>query len=125
MTKIIMLNEELGSQMQIYLALCDGYKIEIADNVESVMYLLRTVKPEILLLDYHLDCFKSNGKTGIDFIKKIKKKYHHLKVMTILDRKDKPLESEIQQNGADGVIYKPIKNRNLITNLKKLTTLAV
>ena len=110
-----MLNEELGSQMQIYLALCDAYKVEIAENIETAMYLLRKMHPEVLLMDYNLEYFKTNGKTGIEFVKKVKKKYNHLKVMIILDHKDKANVSEIQKNGVDEVIYKPIKNRNLIS----------
>lgn len=120
MKKILVLNEELGTQMQIYLALCDAYKVEIAENIESAMYYLRKMKPEILLLDYNLDQVQSNGKTSVDLIKKVKRKYNHLKIMMIMDCEDKALEHEIQRNGADGVLYKPIKNRNLITNVKKL-----
>lgn len=115
-----MLNEELGSQMQIYLALCDSYKIEIAENVEAAMYLLRKMKPEILLMEYHLDQLTTNGKTGMDFIKKVKKKYHHLKVVTILDDKDKSIENTIQENGADGVLYRPIRNKKLMIDVRKL-----
>lgn len=117
-----MLNGELGSQMQIYLALCDSYNVEIAENVESAMYLLRKVKPEILLMDLNLDQSKANGKLGLDFLKKVKKKYSSLKVVTILDHKDKPYESEIQLNGADGVLYKPIKVRILISHVRKLAS---
>ncbi len=117
MKKIVMLNEDLGTQMQIYLALCDAYKVEIAENVESAMYLLRKTKPEVLLLDYNLDQFTSNGKTGIDFIKKVKKKYTDLKVMMIMDNND---QVQIQEHGADEVLYKPIRNKNLILNVKKL-----
>lgn len=117
MKKIVMLNEDLGTQMQIYLALCDAYKVEIAENVESAMYLLRKTKPEVLLLDYNLDQFTSNGKTGVDFIKKVKKKYTDLKVMMIMDNND---QVQIQEHGADEVLYKPIRNKNLIFNVKKL-----
>ncbi|MFQ5602281.1 MAG: response regulator [bacterium] len=110
--------------MQIYLALCDVYRVEIAENVESAMYMLRKIRPEILLMDYNLNHFKNNGKTGIDFIKKVKRKYHDLKVVTILDTKDREKEIEIQQNGADEVLYRPIKNKSLITNVKKLAAAA-
>ncbi|NIR47785.1 response regulator transcription factor [candidate division KSB1 bacterium] len=120
MTKIVLLNDELGSQMQIYLALCDSYKIEIAENIQSAMYLLRKAKPHILLMDYDFNQFRTNGKTGIDFIKKVKKKYSKLKVMTILEDEHKSLEGTIQQNGADGVLYKPIKNKQLVSDLQKL-----
>jgi DNA-binding NarL/FixJ family response regulator len=121
MKKIVMLNEELGSQMRMYLALCDAYRVEIAEDVESVMYLLRKIKPEILLMDFNLEQFKANGKTGLDFLKKIKKKYNELKVVTILENKDKPYESEIQQNGADGIFYKPIKVRSLLSHVNNLS----
>ncbi|HEX9652379.1 MAG TPA: hypothetical protein VGA99_01605, partial [bacterium] len=47
-------------------------------------------------------------------------KYNYLKIVTILDDKDKPHESEIQQNGADGIIYRPIKNRHVVINVKKI-----
>ncbi len=120
MTKIVMLNEELGSQMQIYLALCDSYKIEIAENVESAMYLLRKMRPEILLMEYDLAQLKSNGKSSIDFIKKVKKKYQDLKIVTILENKDRDLEPVVQANGADFVLYKPIKNRKLMMDFRRL-----
>jgi DNA-binding NarL/FixJ family response regulator len=122
MTKVVLLNEELGSQMQIYLALCEDFSVEIAESLEATMYLLRKLRPEVLLCDYHLECFTTNGKSGIDFIRRIKRKYSQLKVVTILTEEDRPYESEIQRDGADGVIYKPIRNRLLIANIKKLVT---
>ncbi len=120
MTRIVLLNDELGSQMQIYLALCDGYSIEIAESVEAAMYLLRKLRPEILVMDYDLTHFRARGKQGIDFIRKVKRKYNHLKIVTILDDKDKVYETEIQQNGADGIVYRPLKNRHIILNVKKV-----
>lgn len=121
MTKIVILNEELGSQMQIYLALCDKYEVEIAESVKSAMYLLRKVRPEILLVDYNLDQFRSNGDSGLKFLRKVKKKYNAMKVVTILEDKDKNMESKIHENGGDSVIYKPIRNRSLISHVKKLS----
>jgi len=121
MKKIVLLNDELGTQMQIYLALCDVYRVEIAENVESAMYMLRRFHPEILLMDYSLSHLKTNGKTGVDFIKKIKRKYQDLKVVMILDGTEKQLAIEIQENGVDSTICKPFKNRHLISNVKKLS----
>lgn len=120
MKKILILNAELGTQMQIYLALCDVYKVEIAENIEAVMYYLRKMRPEVLLVDYNLDDFQSNGRTGADLLRKVKKKYRDLKVMLILDDDEKRFETEVHANGADGVLYKPIKNRHLISNVRKL-----
>lgn len=111
--------------MQIYLALCDAYKIEIAEDVESVMYYLRKMKPEIFLLDYNLQEIEPGGRNGADLVKKIKRKYSHLKVMMILDTEDRGLESQAHQYGADEVLFKPIKNRNLISYVNRLATTTV
>lgn len=125
MKKVLILNAELGTQMQIYLALCDVYKVEIAENIESVMYYLRKSKPEILVLDYDLEDLQSNGKTGADIARKVKKKYNDLKIMMVMNSEDKRLEDKVQEHGADGFLYKPIKNRHLISHVRRLATTIV
>ncbi len=122
MKKILILNSELGTQMQIYLALCDAYKVEIAENIQSVMYQLRKMRPEILLLDYNLEELTQNGKTASDLVRKVKKKYEHLKVVLIVDDETPLLSSGDEAFGADSVLCRPIQNRNLITNVNKLAT---
>ena|SRR3990172_7987831 len=122
MKKILILNDELGTQMQIYLALCDVYKVEIAEDLESVMYYLRKMQPEIFLLDYNLEKFKNNGKTSLDLIRKVRKKYRDLKIVMLMEADDKCFENEVQEHGADGILYKPIKTKHLISNLKRLET---
>jgi len=122
MKKILILNSELGTQMQIYLALCDAYKVEIAENIQSVMYQLRKMKPEILLLDYNLEELTQNGKTASDLVRKVKKKYENLKVVLIVDDETPLLSSGGENFGADSVLCRPIQNRNLITNVNKLAT---
>jgi len=120
MKKILILNCELGTQMQIYLALCDAYKIEIAEDIEAVMYYLRKMRPEIILLDYHLDESHSNVKTGLDLAKKLKKKYGDLKIMMLVDDEEMNFESEEGELIADGILHKPIKNSHLISNMRRL-----
>jgi len=120
MKKILTLNAELGTQMQIYLALCDAYRVEIAENSEAVMYYLRKLKPEILLIDHNLDESQSNGRTGADLLRKVKKKYRDLKTVLILEEEDDHLTAQAHKSGADGIMFKPIKNRQLISNIGKL-----
>jgi len=122
MKKILILNCELGTQMQIYLALCDAYKIEIAEDIEAVMYYLRKMRPEIILLDYHLDESHSNVKTGLDLARKLKKKYCDLKIMMLVDDAEVEFEFEGADRIADGILHKPIKNSHLISNMRRLAT---
>jgi DNA-binding response OmpR family regulator len=121
MKRIVILNDELKTQMQIYLALCDAYRVEIAEDVEAVMYMLRKMHPEILLLDYDLEHFRRNGKSSIDFLRKIRKKYTGLKIMMLLGDEDRADEDKIQEYGADGILYKPVKNRRLLKTIKSLS----
>ncbi len=120
MKKILILNGELGTQMQIYLALCEQYKIEIAEDIESVMYYLRKMKPEIFLMDYRLDLENGSGKTGIDLARKLKRKYSDLKIMMIMDGEDASETISLEPEVADHVLMKPVKNQHLVTNMNKL-----
>ncbi len=122
MTKILILNCELGTQMQIYLALCDAYKIEIAEDIEAVMYYLRKMRPEIFLLDYRLDEIQSNVKTGAELAKKLKKKYSDLKIMMIMDGPDSEFDANDEDGFADGILFRPITNSSLLSNVRKLAT---
>jgi len=120
MKKILILNADLGTQMQIYLALCDAYQIEIAENIDAVMYYLRKMRPEILVLDYNLEALQTNGRTGADVLRKVKKKYQDLKVVLLVDGDDRKHEIDGESDTADSILFKPIKNRNLISSVKKL-----
>lgn len=121
MKKIVMLIEELGSQMRIHLALCDHYNILFAENIEATMYFLRRAKPDLLLLDFDLKPFRANRQRAIDLIGKIKGKYEDLKVVTILNQAERIAESDVQLCGADAVLQRPIETENLIVKLSELT----
>lgn len=121
MKKIVMLIEELGSQMRIHLALCDLYNILFAENIEATMYFLRRAKPDLLLLDFDLKPFRANRQSAIDLIGKIKGKYEDLKVVTILNQAERIAESDVQLCGADAVLQRPIETENLIVKLSELT----
>ncbi len=108
--------------MQIYLALCDSYRVEIAENTETVMYMLRKLRPEVLLLDFKAEQFTRNGKSSMDFVRKVKRKYEDLKVVLILDPRDCAREDELHGCGVDWVLYTPVKPRNLLANLDRMTT---
>ena len=121
MKKIVMLIEELGSQMRIHLALCDLYNILFAENIEATMYFLRRAKPDLVLVDFDLKPFREDHQRAIDLIGKIKGKYEDLKVVTILNQAERFAESDVQICGADAVLQRPIETENLIVKLSELT----
>ena len=121
MKKIVILNDELKTQMQIYLALCEAYRVEIAEDVEAAMYMLRRMQPEILLLDHDLEQFRINGKSTMEFVRKIKKKYAGLKIMMLFENDNRAEEELLQAYGADSILYKPVKNRHLLQRIRALS----
>jgi response regulator RpfG family c-di-GMP phosphodiesterase len=120
MNRIIMLNEDLESQMRMYLALCPRYRIEIAENELALMRLLRRKKPNLLLLDAHYSRFNHNGKSVVKLVEKIKRKYNHLPVLTIIRGEDEQVGEILARRGADGWVNRGVEIDDLLQRVDDL-----
>jgi response regulator RpfG family c-di-GMP phosphodiesterase len=120
MNRIVMLNEDLESQMRMYLALCPRYRIEIAENELTLMRLLRRKKPNLLLLDAHYSRFNHNGKSVGKLVEKIKRKYNHLPVLTIVSGEDERVGEVLAQRGADGWVNRRVEIDDLLQRVDDL-----
>jgi DNA-binding NarL/FixJ family response regulator len=120
MNRIIMLNEDLESQMRMYLALRPRYRIEIAENELTLMRLIRRKNPKLLLLDAHYSRFNHNGKSVVKLVEKIKRKYVHLPVVAIVNDEDERLGHQLQQRGADAWITRVIPTDDLLQRVDDL-----
>jgi len=114
MNRIIMLNDDLESQMRMYLALCPRYRIEIAENEVSLMRLIRRKRPTLLMLDANHSRLSYNGKSAGKLIEKIKHKYHGLRVLAIVKDGDEHFGGMLQQRGADGWVDHLIESDELV-----------
>ena len=101
MYRIIMLNDDLESQMRMYLALCPRYRIEIAENEIVLMRLIRRKRPQLLILDAYHSRFNHGGKSAGKLIEKIKHKHHRLRILALVRTQDEAHGSALQQHGAD------------------------
>jgi DNA-binding NarL/FixJ family response regulator len=120
MNRIVMLNEDLESQMRMYLALCPRYRIEIAENELALMRLLRRKKPNLLLLDAHYSRFNHTGKSVSKLVEKIKRKYNHLPVLTIISGDDEGVGQVLAQRGADGWVNRRVETDDLLQRVDNL-----
>jgi len=120
MNRIVMLNEDLESQMRMYLALCPRYRIEIAENELALMRLLRRKKPNLLLLDAHYSRFNNNGKSVGKLVEKIKRKYNHLPVLTIIRSEEAQVGEVLAQRGADGWVNRGVETDDLLQRVDNL-----
>lgn len=101
MYRIIMLNDDLESQMRMYLALCPRYRIEIAENEIALMRLIRRKRPQLLILDAHHSRFNHNGKSAGKLIEKIKHKHSRLRILAIGHAENETHGRALRQHGAD------------------------
>ena len=117
MNRIIILNEELESQMRMYLALCDRFRVDIAEDEANLMRMIRRKKPRVVMLDANFSGFNNNGKSVYKTIEKIKKKYQDLKIITIVDGSDRRTLDKIYEVGSDGILMKPIEESDVIQSV--------
>lgn len=119
MDRIIILNDDLESQMRMYLALCASYRIDIAEDEVVLMRLLRRKRPDLLLLDAHYSRFNQDGKTACKLIQKIKHKHRRVRVLAIV-ASDERLGCSLQESGADGWVDRHVEAGELLARVSRL-----
>jgi DNA-binding NtrC family response regulator len=116
--KIIIFNEELRSQMQMYLALHHRHDVEIAEDEDTLLQILDNNNADITFLDLNYASGEHNGETGVKLVRQVREKYPRLKVIGIHNGQDSKLETKALEFGANDFITRPIKNRQLLRVLE-------
>ncbi len=119
MDRIIILNDELESQMRMYLALCDRYRVDIAEDEANLMRMIRRKKPGLVFIDAGYSGYHGNGKTICKSIEKIRRKYEALKVVAILNGDDPGKVERVREVGADGVLMRPINEEEVVQSANR------
>ena len=109
--KIVIFNEELRSEMQMYLALCNRHDVEIANGVEDLMKLLEGEEADLTFLDLTRE---QSDHDGFVIANKVRQKHPRIKVIGIIDQTDTELQQQARHRGISDVITRPIKNRELL-----------
>ncbi len=109
MERIIILNEELEAQMRLYLALCEDYRVEIAEDEPTLMRMIRRKKPELIFLDADYSGYSASGKSVDKTIQRLKKKYEALKIITVFGEMGGEDAERAYSTGSDDVLHYPLK----------------
>jgi DNA-binding NtrC family response regulator len=117
--KIVIYNDELRSEMQMYLALSHKYDVEIAQNVEDLMNLLAEHAADLTFLDLDIDEDNPTEKSAFELAEQIMIKFPKIKVVGICDDDDSHLKAIAAHQGIPEVITRPIKNRELLKVVEK------
>ena len=114
MNRIVILDEELESQMRMYLALCSMYRVEIAEDEATLMRMIRRKKPKLIFLDANYSGFNNNGKSVSKTVEKIKRKYNELKIVTIWNNHEEATRGNSSSENADSVLFRPISEAEVV-----------
>ncbi len=111
--KIVIFNEDLRSEMQMYLALSNHYDVTIADSEDDLLKLLDQSSADYTFLDLDSDEESSDQRRRLEIAHLIRKKHPEIQVVGICNEKKK-LPKEAAALGIVKVVTRPIKNRDLL-----------
>jgi DNA-binding NtrC family response regulator len=82
------------------------FDIRVFDSGEAAMELIQQLKPEIVVLDYHLNANNPGAKNGIEVLKQIKQINSQTKVIMFSAQDNINIALESMRNGAYDYIIK-------------------
>lgn len=115
--KILILNDNLRSGMQMYLALSNRYQVEIARDTEDLLKLVDQENPDVTFLDLSPEDSPPSKEERMALANLILKNHPSTKVIGICDSKDKSLRKKAKSSGISTILTRPIKNRELLQAL--------
>ena len=117
--KILILNDDLRSVMQMYLALSNHYDVEIAQDIDDLLNLIDQANPDFTFFDLTPDKEIAKGADRVAVANQILKKHPKVRLVGICDRSDRTLQKKAVEVGIPKVITRPIKNRELMELIKE------
>jgi DNA-binding response OmpR family regulator len=112
--KIVIFNEDLRSEMQMYLALSNHYDVSIAEDENDLLQMLDGDFTDYMFLDLDFNSEEQNSSKRLEIARLIRKKHPGTQVVGICDCKDKSITERAAGHGIDKVVTRPIKNRELL-----------
>ncbi len=82
------------------------FELKTFDNGEVAMNDIKTLTPEIIVLDYHLNAHDKNAKNGIEILKEIKQVSPTTKVVMFSGQDNLNIALDSMRNGAYDYIIK-------------------
>jgi AmiR/NasT family two-component response regulator len=112
--KILILNENLRSGMQMYLALSNHCEVEIAQDTDDLLKLVAKDNPDYTFLDLCPEDSVPTKDERVALANQIIKNHPQMRIVGICDKSDKSLQKQATQSGISAIITRPIKNRELL-----------
>lgn len=110
---VLIVDDQLRSQMQIYLALRRRHNVQVASNEEDAFELLDKSPTDVVLLDLEYPSRHSED-IGQHLALRVRKKYPALRLIGIHNRNNALLLRTAHHLGCHELISRPIKNKLLV-----------
>lgn len=116
--KIVIFNDDLRSEMQMYLALSNHYDVTIAEDEDDLMHLLDTSSMDYTFLDLNYGQEKVHrNEKAFQIASLIHQKHPQTSLVGICDHTDDEVTQLAAGHGIKRVVTRPIKNREILDAL--------
>ena len=116
--KIVIFNEDLRSEMQMYLALSNHFDVSIAEDEDDLMQLLDSYRADYTFLDLDGGLEKpGRNERVLEIATRIQQKHPKIELVGICNRKDDTVTQRVAGYGIKRVVTRPIKNREVLEML--------
>ena len=95
-----------------------GYKVRIASNSIEARIKISEKTPDIVITDWQMP-----GISGVDLIKEIKISCPNIKTILMSGNEERAVKEAAEIAGANDFIHKPFHFNNLLTKVKRLSSL--
>jgi DNA-binding NtrC family response regulator len=113
---ILIVDDDPGVSASIKLELKDHYTIFTALSVDEARNQILEQKPNIVILDVHLDNDKING---LEFLQEIKRNHRRMQVIMLTAERNASSIIEAIKRGASDYITKPFERGDLLRTVEK------
>lgn len=112
--KIVIFDQDLRSEMQMYLALSNHYDVTVAEDEDDLMQLLDRDAADFTFLDLDSGEKKRKKNKSMEIASRIQKKHPKIELVGICDTENAGLTQLAAGLGIKRVVTRPIKNRELL-----------
>ena len=112
--KIVIFDEDLRSEMQMYLALSNHYDVSVAEDEDDLMQLLDKDAADFTFLDLDSGEKKKKSSKSIEIASRIQQKHPKIELVGICDNRNPSITELAAGMGIKRVVTRPIKNRELM-----------
>ena len=112
--KIVIFDDDLRSEMQMYLALSNHYDVTVAEDEDDLMQLLAQETADLTFLDLDSGEKKKKSKKSKSIATRIQEKHPKIELVGICNDRNPSTTHLAEGMGIKRVVTRPIKNRELL-----------